>query len=59
MFVTCKEFIPVKNMLVWSAVMSCEGKSILLCEIEFSVAFYLFEAVHKFDSQASYKLNLW
>ena len=40
-----------------SAVVSCE-EIILLCEIQFSVAFYLVSAVHKFDPMLVINLTL-
>jgi len=38
-----------QNTLSWSAAMSLEGELLLICEIQFSVGFYVIRTVHIFD----------
>lgn len=61
MLVTTNRCIPLRTTIGWSAVVSCEGKLILLCESEFPVVFYLVRAVHRTDSRIviNWKPNEW
>jgi hypothetical protein len=47
MFLVSNGCIPITNTLGRNAVMSCEGRLILLCKTEL----HLVTAVHKFDSR--------
>jgi hypothetical protein len=62
MFVTSNLCIPVRSILGWSAVVSCEGELILFYKTEFPVVYYLVRAVYnKIDSRllTKWKPNKW
>ena len=58
---TINPCIPVKNVLGWSAFVSCEGELLLLCDTAFSVIFCLVRGVRKFDSRlvTNWTPNKW
>jgi hypothetical protein len=61
MLVNTNLCIPLRTKTGWSAVVSCEGKLILLCESEFTVVLYLFRTVYRTDSRIviNWKPNKW